>query len=285
VKLKVRCPAKINPFLAVGPAEPTGYHPLRTVFQAISLSDWLWVSDEPIEDEQNVRFRDRNVVFSSNWPDLPEANTVSRAIRLLREYGDLDPVFIHLEKVIPHEAGLGGGSSDAAGFLRIANRIAPASFSREQLFDVAVAVGADVPFFLVGGRAKAEGYGERLTPLDDLPTQHLVVLKPDVSCATGEAYRRLDERPYPFRDFPENEELYNDFERVMPCECDDWSEHLQLLGARGALLCGSGSAVFGVFDDEAAVERALDDLQARRGIRAWKARTLTRAESLAVEAT
>lgn len=271
--LSVRCPAKVNPFLAVGPPDARGYHPLRTIFQAISLSDELTVS-ECAPDEAGI---------TCDWPGLPERNTVRRALDFAAEYAQLPPLRIHLKKRIPSEAGLGGGSSDAAGLLRVLPKFSLGRLSPELLHDIAAAVGADVPFFLVGGRARAEGYGERLTPLPDLEEpQWLVVLKPEVGCATGEAYARLDERPYPWREFPAEDELYNDFERVMPCDSDDWQERLLTHGARDVLLCGSGSAIFGRFPDEAGAAQARERLLGEGAKSVWVCHTLTRAESLVV---
>jgi 4-diphosphocytidyl-2-C-methyl-D-erythritol kinase len=268
----VTCPAKINTFLAVGAKDAASYHPIRTIFQTISLCDRLTVTPS---DETRV---------TSNWDALPAENTVAKALRLLAEFGDVPPLSVHIEKSIPTESGLGGGSSDAAGVLRAINQLASHPFRRDVLCEVAAAVGADVPFFLVGGRAKGEGYGEQITPLEDVPTKWLVIAKPDVSCSTKAAYTALDERDFPFREFPNDlDELYNDFERVMPCECDDWSEHLMLLGAAKAQLTGSGSAMFGAFADESAAQHAKQDLDQRPGIRSWVARTLSRAESLSIE--
>lgn len=271
--LRALCPAKVNPFLAVGPRDERGYHPLRTVFQSISLFD-----------EVTVEVCDGPGEITSDWPDMPERNTVRKALDFASEYAQLPPLRIHITKRIPSEAGLGGGSSDAAGLLRLLPQFSLGRLSSGLLHDIAVAVGADVPFFLVGGRARAEGYGEKLTPLPDLPErQWLVVLKPDVGCATGEAYARLDERPYPWRDFPDGDELYNDFERVMPCASDDWQERLLTHGARDALLCGSGSSIFGRFADETKAQIAAKRLRAEGARNVWICHTLTRSESLANE--
>jgi len=273
VRVVVSCPAKINTFLAVGPPDATGYHPIRTIFQAISLCDTLTVSDESLEPAAvAVRHEDKRLTLTCDWEGLPEDNTIAKARRLLSEYGDLPHLWVHLEKRIPHESGLGGGSSDAAGLLRAASSFAMAPFAAIELHDVAIAVGADVPFFLVGGKARGEGYGEKLTPAPDDPERWLVVAKPDVGCSTAGAYQALDANPYPWRHFPEGDELYNDFERVMPCESDDWMEHLQLLGATGVGLSGSGSAVFGFFADQGSAERAHEDLSARRGVRSGRGR-------------
>lgn len=272
--LRALCPAKVNPFLAVGPLDDRGYHPLRTIFQAISLFDELTV--EPCEVSLQG--------ITSDWSGLPERNTLSRTLELATEFVQLPPLRVHLAKKIPSEAGLGGGSSNAAALLRILARLSLGPLTPEVMFDIASAVGADVPFFLVGGRARAEGYGERLTPLPDLEErQWLVVLKPQVGCATGEAYARLDERPYPWRDFPASDELYNDFERVMPCDSDDWQERLLMHGAQDVLLCGSGSSIFGRFADKSAADLAAECVRAEGARHVWVCHTLTRSESLAIE--
>jgi len=236
--VRVLCPAKVNWFLSVGPVNQRGYHPLRTVFQAISLYD-----------ELTIQLSDNNATkITCDWSDLPEENTVSRALRYLSEYIAMPPLQIHIKKQIPHQSGLGGGSSDAAGLLRGAIPFLKFRPSDHDLHDIAIAVGADVPFFLVGGRARGEGYGEILTALDDPPTKWLVVARPDVGCPTSLAYKRLDAVPREWRDWDPEDTAYNDFESVAPAECIDIKRQLLEAGASEALLCGSGSAVFGSFD-------------------------------------
>lgn len=269
MRVEARSPAKINLFLAVGPPEPNGYHPIRTIFQTISLSDLV-----TIEHGEGVDH------VSCTWSDLPRDNTVTKALRLLREFGDVPPLNIHINKIIPAESGLGGGSSNAAAVLRHINCFTDVEFSGQILHEVAAAVGADVPFFLIGGRAKGEGFGDILTPLPDAEPLHLVVVRPNVSCSTATAYKSLDAVTYPWLDFPTDATYYNDFERVMPCECDDYAEVLQLFGAKHAHLSGSGSAVYGIFESEASVASACERLAAYRDILFWPCRSLTRAESL-----
>lgn len=277
-KLLVRCPAKLNLFLAVGPRDARGYHPLRTTFQAISLFDTLLVESA----EQTS--------FEWDSPDVPLDNTVTKALRLLQEIAQVPPLKVQLHKEIPSESGLGGGSSDAAGLIRVINRFLPAPIADHHLMDVAVAVGADVPFFLMGGRARGEGYGEKLTALEDPNTEWYVVVRPPIGCNTREAFRKLDANPYEWREF--TEEFYNDFERVMPCDCEDWIERLQVHGADGALLTGSGSAVFGRFRSESDASAAAVSLRGEWSnsyvnqtgeIPVWVTRSLTRLESLSVE--
>ena len=237
------CRAKINTFLAVGPSDARGWHPLRTVFQEIDLADTLTFESAGRDD----------VTFSV--AGIPARNTVTEALRLLREHVPIPPLRIHVEKRIPAESGLGGGSADAAALLRHYGRGLPS------LAEIALPVGADVPFFLVGGRARAEGYGERLTPLPDLPPRHLVLARPAEGCPTGEMFRGLDARPREFRDFPAGDVLHNDFERVAPCASLDLIERLLVHGADDAGLSGSGSVVFGRFGSETSAARAAEAMR------------------------
>jgi len=239
MRIEVPCPAKINPFLAVGPPDANGYHPIRTVLQAVSLFDTLILDDEAEPG------------FFCDDPELPNENTVTKAMRLVGELSVVPAMRVELIKRIPSEAGLGGGSSDAGGYLRTINRFLAAPIAQSHLQDMAVAIGMDTPFFLIGGRARGDHYGEMITPLEDLPEQWYVIAKPKVGSASGSAYRALDALEYPFRDYSEAvDELYNDFERVAPCESLDLIEQLRSRGCRNAGLTGSGSAVFGLADDE-----------------------------------
>ena len=243
----ISCPAKINTFLAVGRPDVTGYHPIRTIFQAVSLFDTV-----EIESSQST-----SVIFEG--ASVPDQNTITKTLELLSEFVEVPIVSIRLQKRIPSEAGLGGGSSDAAGILRWAKHVCP-ELSQGHLFEIAGKVGADVPFFLLGGRARAEGYGEILTPLPSAEVQHLLIIKPDVGCPTGEMYRKLDDLDYSWRHFPDEDMLYNDFERVAPCECLDLIERLRSVGASDAALSGSGSAVFGRFGSETEAKKAEERL-------------------------
>lgn len=266
--VRVPCYAKINTFLAVAPPGAGGYHPIRSITHAVSFHDTL-VLDDGVDQ----------TTIECNWEGLPPENTLTKALRLLQEVAQVPPLRVTLQKVVPSEAGLGGGSSDAAGLIRGVQPFLPTPILMDQQMDIAYAVGADVPFFLVGGRARAEGFGEKLTPLPDGPSRTVLIVKPEVGCPTGLMYKALDEKSYEWREFPSSDEVYNDFERVAPCECLDLIERLQVLGATSAGLSGSGSAVFGFFVDEAAAASAGDRLD----YGSWVCRTLARAESLAVQ--
>lgn len=255
--LKLLCPAKINEKLSVGPPDERGYHPIETVFQAVGLFDVLTIA--PAAADSFVCDR-----------ELGGLNTVERAWNLMREYVALPALAVTLEKHIPSESGLGGGSSDAAAFLRGVNRLLGLKLGDKELFEVALAVGADVPFFLLGGRAEGRGYGEKLTPLPDGPTKWLVLAKPEVSCSTAGMYARLDSvgRPH---------EVTNDFELVAPSECLSLIERLRALGSEQAGLSGSGSACFGYFSSQNEAHIAGARLP---GIWRRVVKTLTKQESI-----
>lgn len=245
--MKVACSAKINTFLAVGPPDDRGWHPLRTIFQEIELADELTIEPSATGEDE--------VTFSIQG--IPAENTVTKALRLIREYVQLPAQKIHVTKRIPAESGLGGGSSDAAAVLRTLGRDLP----EKTLHKIALGVGADVPFFLVGGRARGEGYGEKLLALPDLPLRWLVLARPAEGCSTGEMFRQLDSQTRPFRPFPESDELYNDFERVAPCGSLDLIERLRVHGANDAGLTGSGSVVFGRFPSADTAKMAANRLK------------------------
>ncbi len=266
--LRVRCPAKINLFLSVGAKDFRNYHPIRTIFQAIDLSDYLVIREGT----------GRHIVECSN-PSVPPENTVTKALRLLTEVLPLPPLHITIEKNIPSESGLGGGSSDAAGIIRAAQRIGGVSIPFGELKGIAEAVGMDVPFFLIGGRAKGEGYGEILTSLADPEPRWLVVARPNVGCGTAEAYHKLDAAPRPWLEFPDTDMLHNDFEIVAPPGSLDLIQKLRENGASQAALTGSGSAVFGLFDSRQLAEDAAQKIKADRTQEVWTARYLTRNES------
>lgn len=269
--LNVACPAKINLFLAVGPADATGYHPLRTIFQAIGLYDDVQIDTSAPET---------TVTFDN--PEIPEQNTVTKAVRLMREFTNLPHMAITITKRIPTMAGLGGGSSNAAAVIRAVRHLVPERLTERDAFSVAEAVGADVPFFLVGGKARGEGYGELLTPLPDpKKPEWVLVVKPPYSYSTPEMYAKLDAVNYHFEDFPDTERQHNDFERVI-CHGNDVIERIGVFGGRSAGMSGSGSAKFGLFDSEKEAKSAEGYVRGEDLGRTWVVPTLSRQESLRI---
>lgn len=247
--------AKINLTLDVLDRRADGYHDIRSVMQTISIRDdvelelgtgqpWALTCDKEdiLQDNTNLAWRAAEVFF----------RTTKR---------DAQGLTIRITKRIPSQAGLGGGSADAAAVLRALNRHYEYPFSVYALAELGAEVGSDVPFCTLGGTALAEGRGERLRKLPDLPETVFVVCKPDFSVSTPELYRRLDETAIAKR--PDHkameaaiakgdlgavaENLWNVFEPVVT------EEHLELnyikslmnsYGAMGFAMTGSGSAVY-----------------------------------------
>ena len=184
----VRAHAKINVSLHVGAVQPDGFHPVRTVFQSLALHDTL-----------EVMVRRGPFTLTSSDPAVPAdgRNLVARAAEalwaLLGRAGRPSGVAIHLAKQIPVQAGLGGGSSDAAAALVALARAWRARLTLNDLMQPAARLGADVPYFLVGGTALGLGHGDELYPLEDLAPQHVVLALPGFGVSTADAYRWFDE--------------------------------------------------------------------------------------------
>lgn len=250
---RLRCHAKINPFLAIGPKRSDGYHEIITIMQLISIHDELLV-------EASSEFS-----FVCSDPRLDnEHNLVLRAASLLKEYLELPPVRLTLRKEIPPGSGLGGGSSDVAGALTALNLSLGSPLKQPELAHIAAAVSSDAPFFLSpAATAGCEGRGEIVSPLPPFEEAPLVVAMPEVEVSTREAYAKWDELPvHPALPVEADPLTFrNDFEIVAPVESLELIERLKVEGAKEAHLCGSGSAVFGMFDE-------LDDaIQIARNLR------------------
>jgi 4-diphosphocytidyl-2-C-methyl-D-erythritol kinase len=272
--LLVRCPAKINRFLKIGPLDDRGYHSLETEFQAIGLCDDLILtpggSGFTIEGPE-----------SSGLDPSDRNNTVLKALRLMHEVATLPALGIRLVKRIPNQAGLGGGSSDAAGLLRGLRQILPPTVPQRDFEMVARGVGADVSFFLVGGRAYGEGYGERLSALPDLEvSEPMVIAMPTARCSTPEMYRALDLKRGEANDLGEDE--VNSFHAVAPQPCMEAMQVMGELGLESPALAGSGAAVFGFAQNESQANEVAQKLK-NQGLQTWVTSTLTRSESLAFE--
>jgi len=262
--LRLRAFAKINLCLHVLGRRPDNYHELRTIFQTISLHDTLDLSLVP-QNEVSLEVSDAAL------PASPE-NLVWRAIDAMRNEFKLGlGVHARLEKKIPVARGLGGGSSDAAAALIGVMRLAKKKLPLERLMEISAGLGADVPFFLFGGRALAVNRGDEIYPLSDTPTQSIVVVSPrDIGVCTKDAYgwlsAELTKRAEPPKIWgfcalcwSRQERVANDFEQPV------FSRHPRLKeirdgllerGAADAALAGSGSAVFGIFRNPARARRA-----------------------------
>lgn len=238
--LVVPSPAKLNLFLHITGKRPDGYHDLQTVFQLIDLEDTLHFT--PTEDD--------NFHITSNVNDIPMAEHLCyRAWVLMRPHCASNPgMHIHLEKRIPLGAGMGGGSSNAATTLLALNHLWKTKLSHEQLMAYALQLGADVPVFVQGQNAFAEGVGEKLTPID-LPHRWFVLAFPHVHANTGSLFSHphltRNSKPITIADYRAGVNTENVFTPLVCEQYPDVANALALLNAFGqARMTGSGSTVF-----------------------------------------
>jgi len=272
---EVRIPAhaKVNLRLEVLGKRADGYHELRTILQTVSLRDRLRLRSSP---RPGITL---SVTGNERLSQEPlEKNLVYRAVDALRrELKVRAGVEILLEKRIPAGRGLGGGSSDAAAALLGYLRFTEKKMDSAQLLSIAAGLGADVPFFLFGGRALGVSKGDEIYPLPDIPTVSLLIVSPkDIHVPTPDAYRWLHapelasltksataHKLYGFCALcwsVQEESLSNDFEMAVfrrHPRLGNIKRALLRVGASEALLAGSGSAVFGVFPSPAKARRAV----------------------------
>jgi 4-diphosphocytidyl-2-C-methyl-D-erythritol kinase len=279
--------AKINLNLRVLGKRPDGYHELDTLLQTVSLYDTITLTVTENSD----------IVLSCDDRSLPTGvdNLVYRAARALQaRFAPGRGADIRLEKRIPTQAGLGGGSSDAAVTLLGLTYLWELNAPARKLLEIASDLGTDVPFFFFGGTARGVGTGKDLAPLRDAPDQFLLVLKPNASIPTSIAYKSLKARSLTsaeaktilsssargeISDSFNSKALQNDFEPVvfrLDPEIERAKVALMKAGAEAALLAGSGSAVFGIFDSGDAQERAIQVIELEAGWRVFPCRTVGR---------
>jgi 4-diphosphocytidyl-2-C-methyl-D-erythritol kinase len=279
--------AKINLDLRILGVRPDGYHDLRTVFQSLAVFDTVTVTT-----------RRGPFVVTCDEPDIPtdQRNLVWKAASLLHRVATGKSsaprdIAIDLRKRVPSEAGLGGGSSNAAMTLLALNKLWKLELDVASLTRIGARLGADVPYFLVGGTSLGLGRGDDIYPLADMPPVHVVILRPGFGVATQDAYKWFDDET--------RRALKDPVHRAIPPGWPAWSTTLRndleipvvrhhpaigrirqsLLdaGAAFAAMSGSGSAVFGLFERADAARRTANDL-ARPGWLSLHTRTLNRRE-------
>ena len=252
-------PAKLNLHLEVYPKRSDGYHPIKSIFQTISLVDDLVVS---------LTGKSLSCVVECDDMQLPEENTLTKTYRLFCQISGVTAgVHVKLTKRIPSGAGLGGGSSDAATFLLILNKMFDYPLRLNQLEEIANLVGSDVLFFLSGGVAVVTGRGDIVEPIKPREDFCIVVVYPDVHCSTPESYGLVDE--YFALGKTVNETTLQDLEKMYYGPVSEWRfvntftnpvatkfpvifdvmKSLKELGADYVQMSGSGSTVFGVFSN------------------------------------
>jgi len=261
--------AKINLALDVGAKRPDGFHDMRMIMQTISLHDDVelrvgsgrWWADGP----EGLPHDERNLA-------LKAAIAFCRAAEI-----EPDGIEVSLTKRIPSLAGLGGGSADAAAVLRALNRHYQNMLSADKMLQVAAEVGSDVPFCLVGGTKLAEGRGEILSELPPMPDCCIVLCQPSFGSSTPALFRAIDEAPPTERpDFTFLTTNLHDLARFAPAMgnvfepvlardypiIETLKHTMRENGALGAMLTGTGSVVFGLFDNASIAEAACDKLNA-----------------------
>lgn len=275
-KVEEKAYAKINLVLNIGDRRPDGYHDIQTIMQSLELHD-----DVTVEQVDGA-----GVTVTANVDTIPqdENNLVVKAVKAFASKTgvQVDGLRIHIEKRIPVAAGLGGGSSDAAATLRALNAMYETNLSLDELAEMGIEVGSDVPFCVHGGCAYVEGKGDMVVPTTPLPQCIIVVGKPDLTVSTEKMYQRYDQAELPIRaDHTaeimlglrwENlkavaEGVGNAFEQVLMKNerntVDMMKEVMNQFGTLGACMTGSGPAVFGIFDNELYARVASETLRQR----------------------
>lgn len=274
-------PAKINLFLRVLGRREDGYHDIETLMVCVGLYDSLRLTIGADSGPVTVRCA---------HPQVPEDETnlaARAAVLFFQKHGAAKATAIDIDKRIPVGAGLGGGSSNAAAVLRGLNDHFRSPFPLAELEAMALSLGADVPFFLRGRPALATGIGERLEPVAHLPRLTLVIVYPDVSVATASVYKNLnlgltkkENQPKYFplmANFAIEHHLFNDLEAVTLQRHPEVAAAKAALvanGAKGALMSGSGSSVFGIFEDGEAARRARTAISQRSDWQLFTVETL-----------
>ncbi|NLO11878.1 MAG: 4-(cytidine 5'-diphospho)-2-C-methyl-D-erythritol kinase [Candidatus Cloacimonetes bacterium] len=254
--------AKINLSLEVLGKLPQGYHRIETLFASIDLYD-------------GIRFALTKTPSIKLWCNLKELSGTNNLIfrvadYLLQEYRPAQGIRIELEKRIPIAAGLGGGSSNAAITLVALNRLWELNLSSERLEAIAAAFGSDINFFLHGGCCLGEDRGQEITALDDISISNILLVNPGLQIPSAEAYRLVDvesiSQPHSYRQTIRENKFFNRLEpgiRARYPLIDAILRQMTKAGAHSALLSGSGSTCFGIYDNINALNKARAEFEAQ----------------------
>ena len=256
MKLQLDSYAKINLSLDVVRKRDDGYHEIRSIMQQIDLLDQVSIDENKSGviitcDDKSVPTDESNLVYKA-WKELSKHANTKVGIR------------VHIKKRIPVAAGLAGGSSNCATTLRALNQLWDLGLKDQELMDIGIKIGADVPYCLMGGTALAEGIGEKLTSLKDFKDKALLIANPGIQISTAYAYSKLElgkrkDTINEILDCVKNEDLkclsekmYNVMEDKIIPEHPQIKEIKEMMinnGALGSLMSGSGASVFGFYED------------------------------------
>lgn len=270
MKVKVKAPAKINLTLDVLGKRPDGYHNVSMVMQSVSLYDYITIETTNTKDIQ----------IACDYEGVPcdETNIAYKACKRFFEYTkEENPgVIITIQKNIPTQAGLAGGSADGAGVLVGLNKLFDTYLKEDELCQIGAKIGADVPFCIVGGTKLASGIGTKLDKMVSMPKCEIVICKPEISISTAEAYRKIDSLKSSHPEYTAEmvkaiyardiwmvtSTLFNDFDFALNLTPINEIKKTMLKNkALGALMTGSGSATYGIFLEKSKAEKCLKVLQ------------------------
>lgn len=274
MEIKVLAPAKINLTLDVTGKRSDGYHNIETVMQTVDLYDEVTITDNDSGE----------ITISCNYEGVPcdESNICYKAAKRFFDYNKMDVKGVHIDinKRIPTQAGLAGGSSDGAAVILGLNAMFGTMLNTKEMHEIAEKIGADVPFCLVGGTKLCTGIGTTIKKLPTFRCENIVIAKPNaVSVSTADAYRKVDAlNPHPSytnemvkslysRDiFRITTTIFNDFELALKIpEVIDLKGKMLKLKARGVGMSGSGSAVFAVFTSSRRAKKCYEKLKEEYG--------------------
>lgn len=268
--MEIKAYAKINIALDVVGKRDDGYHLLRMIMQTIDLYDIIKI--EKTDSEIKIK-------CNKNYVPTDERNLAYKAAKLFKEtYSIKEGVYIDLIKNIPVSAGLAGGSTDAAGVLKLMNKIFNVNASDDELKELGVKLGADVPYCITGGTALCEGIGEKITQLKPFKHKILVLIKPPFGVSTREVYKDFDLSKVIFHPKieeliknMENDDIYfiaNNMKNLLENVTlrkhkviSNIKEEVKLNGAIGTMMSGSGPTVFAFFDDMLKAQMCYDNMK------------------------
>lgn len=257
--------AKINLSLEILDKRPDNYHNLKSVFQKINLYDELYIK----------KIEGKNIELHTNIEELNnEENIIYKAyLKLKEKYTQINGIEVNLNKKIPMQAGLAGGSTDCASFILAMNKLFNLNMTKKEIEEIGKSLGADVVPCLYNTAVLAEGIGEIITKVDTNFKYYILIIKPQISCSTKEMFRKLDKRQKILQKDNSDKiiealesnnlkllsnNLYNIFEEVIDEKqtIEDLKTKLIENGAIGALMTGSGSCVYGIFENKEKAKKA-----------------------------
>ena len=247
---------KINLGLNITQKLSNGYHALESIFVPVPLSDVLEIVENPNSAKSQFNYSGLTI------PGNPTNNLINKAFDLLSQHYRLNPIQVQLHKIVPMGAGLGGGSADASAMLLMLNDLFELNIRQNELLDHAKSLGADCPFFIINKPALVTGVGENIDPLDpDLGGKKVLIVYPEIHINTSEAFQNIKPevpaeslrsiiQDYPIEEWKDH--IKNDFEDyvfISHPQIAEIKKQMYEMGAIYASLSGSGSAVYGIFNE------------------------------------